>query len=93
MTPRQIRMEIEAYWKRRKSEWERSEYQAWLTGYFTIYSIGINLSKKVKFPDNPLNKEIPTTDVSQMNDEEIANIHEGFLERLDLMSKMAIGGK
>lgn len=91
MTLREIRMHIDGFWKRKKSEWERSEYQAWLTAYYTSYSVGVNLSKKVKFPDNPLNQEKAITDVSGMDDDEIAAIHEDFLEKLDLMAKAATG--
>ena len=91
MTLREVRMHIAAYWKQKKNEWEKSEYQAWLTAYYTVYSIGVNLSKKVKFPNNPLNEENAIMDVSEMDKDEIANVHADFLEKLDLMARVSMG--
>lgn len=89
MTLREIRMHIDGFWKRKKSEWEKVEYQSWLTAYYVTYSIGSNFSKKVKFPNNPLNQEQSVMDISKMDEDEIAKAHEDFLEKLDLMAKTA----
>lgn len=89
MTLREVRMYIDGFWKRIKKEWERSEYQSWLTAYYVTYSIGTNFSKKIKFPNNPLNQEQSIMDVSSMDEDEIAKAHEDFLEKLDFMAKSA----
>ena len=86
-------MYIDGYWKRKKNEWEQSEYQAWLTAYYTVYSVGVNLSKKVKFPNNPLKEETAIMDISEMDEDKIVEIHADFLEKLDLMAKVAFGVK
>ena len=36
MTPKVVRSTIEGFWDRRKNDWERAEYQAWVTGYYTM---------------------------------------------------------
>lgn len=82
-------MHIDGFWKRKKNDWEKAEYQSWLTAYYVTYSIGMNLSKRIKFPDNPLHQEQSITDISGMDDDEIANVHEEFLRSLDLMAKAA----
>ena len=92
MTPLAIRLQIEGFWKRRKNDWEKAEYQSWLTGYFTMNAVGTNISKKVKYPDNPLNKQEMIVDISDMDEEEITKVHEDFLEKLDLMARTAFGG-
>ena len=51
----------------------------------------MNLSKKVKFPNNPLNEENAIMDVSEMDKDEIANVHADFLEKLDLMARVSMG--
>lgn len=91
MTLREVRMYIDGYCKRRKNEWERAEYQAWLTAYYTAYAIGSNFSKKVKFPDNPLNQENAIIDTSKMDEDELAETHMDLLEKLDLAAKATIG--
>ena len=49
-----IKRQIEAFWKRRKNEWERTEYQCWLSGLYVLNAIGCSFSKKAKYPDNPM---------------------------------------
>lgn len=93
MTPRAVRTHIEGFYNRRKNEWEKEEYNSWLSGYFNMYAIGANMSKKVKYPDNPLNKEKAITDISEMDEEEIAKVHEDYLNKLDLIARTAFGKK
>ena len=54
MTFGAVKRHIDAYWKRRKNEWERTEYQAWLIGAYTMNAIAAAFSKKAKYPKNPL---------------------------------------
>lgn len=56
-----------------------------------MYAIGANISKKIKYPKNPLNQEKAITDISGMDEEEIAKVHEDYLEKLDLMARAAFG--
>lgn len=91
MTPRAVKTHIEGFYDRRKNEWEKEEYNSWLSGYFTMYAIGANMSRKVKYPENPLNKKDAIKDVSQMDEEEIVKAQEDYLNKLDLMARAAFG--
>lgn len=93
MTPQSLKLAIESYWKRKKNEWERTEYQAWLTGYFTTYSIGVNFSKKVKYPKNPLENKTEIKEVDEMDTKELTKVHEDYMKKLDLLAKVAMGNK
>lgn len=92
MTPGAVNRWIEGYWKRKKNDWERAEWQSWQIGAYVMCAIGASFSKKVKYPDNPLKREGPV-DISKMTEDEIAKEHEKVLENLDLLAKMALGVK
>lgn len=63
------------------------EYQAWLTGYFNLYSIGANMSKKVKYPKNPLEEEKVINDEIEWTEDEIERYRDEFIKRLQRMEK------
>lgn len=92
MTPKIVRSTIEGFWDHRKNDWERAEYQAWVTGYYTMYSVGVNFSTKIKYPKNPMKTEEPI-DVESMDENELADRHEKMLLQLDLMAKNAMKGR
>lgn len=92
MTPKIVRSTIEGFWDRRKNDWERAEYQAWVTGYYTMYSVGVNFSTKIKYPKNPMKTEDPI-DVESMDENELADRHEKMLLQLDFMAKNAMKGR
>ena len=92
MTPKIVRSTIEGFWDRRKNDWERAEYQAWVTGYYTMYSVGVNFSTKIKYPKTPMKTEEPI-DVESMDENELADRHEKMLLQLDLMAKNAMKGR
>lgn len=92
MTPAAIKREIKGFCERRKNDWERAEFQSWITGYYSSRWIACLLSKKNKPPENPLDKE-KQVDITKMTTEEIRECHENTLERLDLMARMALGVK
>lgn len=70
MTPLAIRMEIEGYTERKKNEEEMIEHQSWLNGYYTMYAIGSNLSKKIKYPKNPLEEEMVIVEDMELTEDE-----------------------
>lgn len=86
MTFGAVKRHIDAYWKRRKNEWERTEYQAWLIGAYTMNAIAAAFSKKAKYPNNPLEQNKPV-DVSNLNEEQLADMQEKYLLQLDFMAR------
>lgn len=86
MTPAAIKRAIEAFWIERKNTLEQVEYQAWLTGYYTMYSIGCNLSKKTKYPPNPLQKESMVVADMEVAEDEKEKYTEMWMNKLLLMS-------
>lgn len=58
MTPKAVRMTVEAYGRRLKHKIQREneliEYQSWLSGMYVAHAIGCNFSKNATYPDNPL---------------------------------------
>lgn len=91
MSVRSIRIEIEGFQDRKKNEWERTEYQSWLTGYYTLRGTAMLFSKKNKYPDNPLKQDEVEIDVEGLSDYELAELQEKELEKLDLMARLAFG--
>lgn len=89
MSMRSIKLEIEGFQDRKKNEWERTEYQSWLTGYYTLRGTSMLFSKKNKYPENPLSvKEVVVEDM-ELTDEEKDEWAMKWLDRLERMSKPA----
>lgn len=82
-----VKRQIQAHCKRKEEEWKKLEYHAWLTGYFNMYSIGTNMSKKVKYPKNPLEDEKVIDDEIEWTEDEKEHYREEFLKRLQRMEK------
>ena len=66
MTMGAVQRHIDAYGERRQEEIKHSEYIAWLNGYYNAHAITSNMSKKAKYPKNPL--EIDIKDMKQMSE-------------------------
>ena len=79
MTFGAVKRHIDAYWKRRKNEWERTEYQAWLIGAYTMNAIAAAFSKKAKYPKNPLEQNKPV---------DVSNLKKDFTEVCDEMDTL-----
>lgn len=86
MTPAAIKRAIEAFWDRQKNVLEQAEYNAWLTGYYTMYAIGCNLSKKTKYPKNPIQKESMVVADMEVAEDEKEKYTEMWMNKLLLMS-------
>lgn len=56
-TPNEVYMQIEAYGNHVKKQYEFAEHQAWLNGVYDAWAISTCLSKKTKYPPNPLEKK------------------------------------
>ena len=70
MTPLAIRLEIEGYAERKKIEVQLMEQQSWLNGYFTMHAIGANFSKKIKYPDSPLQEKKVVVEDMELTEKE-----------------------
>lgn len=86
MTLATIKRHIEGFRKRQKNEWERSEYQAWLTGHYTMYAIGVHISKKIKYPKNPMEQEVIVIEDMEITDEEREYYTQKWFEKLQRMA-------
>ena len=87
MTPKAVKLYIEGYWKRRKNEWEKAEYQSWLTGLYNISSIGCSISHKVKYPKNPMEQQKVYVEDIDLTEEQKEAARQDFLARLQRMEK------
>lgn len=87
MTMAAVRIHIEQYWKRKKNDWERAEYQAWLTGYYNMHAIGASMSRKIKYPKNPMEEEVVVTDDIEITEDEAEHYREEFVKRLMRMEE------
>lgn len=87
MTMRSIKNAIEGFRKRQKNDWERIEYHAWLNGYYNMQAIGTYFSRKVKYPQNPLNREQVVVDDMDLTEEEKDFYRDQFVKRLQRMEK------
>lgn len=63
-------MQIEAFAERKKKEWESLEYQAWISGYYVMRGVAHIMSKKNKYPDNPLKVEEVVVEDMELTEEE-----------------------
>lgn len=91
MSMRSLKLEIDGFQDRKKNEWERTEYQSWLTGYYTLRGTAMLFSKKNKYPDNPLEHDEVEIDVDSLSDYELAELQQKELEKLDMMARLAFG--
>ena len=91
MSMMSIKLEIEGFQDRKKNEWERTEYQSWLTGYYTLRGTAMLFSKKNKYPDNPLKQDEVEIDVEGLSEYDLAELQEKELEKLDMMARLAFG--
>lgn len=90
MTPNAIRVTAKHFASVQESEWERAEYQAWLIGNYVQFSIGACLSKKIKYPNNPLEeKQKRKMEIEEQNltEEQKDFYRNQFLKRLQRMEK------
>lgn len=87
MTPKSIKLYIEGYWKRRKNEWEKAEYQSWLTSLYNISAIGCSISRKVKYPKNPMEQEKVIVEDMMLTEEQKDDYRDAFVKRLLRMEK------
>ena len=86
MTLASIKRHVEGFRNRQKNDWERAEYQAWLTGHYVTYSIGVNISKKVKYPKNPMEQEVIVVEDMELTDEEREYYTQKWFEKLQGMA-------
>lgn len=87
MTPSAIKLAIEAYWKRQKNYWERAEYQSWLSGLYVMNAIGSSLSRKHKYPKNPMEQQQVIQEELELTEEQKDYYREQFVKRLQRMEK------
>ena len=87
MTPAAVKRQIEAFSKQRKNEWERSEYESWLNGWYVMNAIACSFSKKHKYPKNPMEQEKVIRDDLDYTEEQKDLYTKQFVKRLLRMEK------
>lgn len=87
MTPAAVKRQIEAFSKQRKNEWERSEYESWLNGWYVMNAIACSFSKKHKYPKNPMEQEKVVVEDMVLTEEEKDDYRNAFVKRLLRMEK------
>lgn len=85
MTPSSIRRHIEAFWKRRKNEWEKAEYESWLSGWYVLNAIGTAFGKHHKYPENPMKQKQVVVENMELTEEEADEYRKQFIKRLQRM--------
>lgn len=87
MTPAAIRRRIDAFWKQKKNDWERSEYESWLNGWYVMNAIACSFSRKHKYPQNPLKQETVVVEDMVLTESEKDYYRDEFVKRLQRMEK------
>lgn len=87
MTPAAIKREVNGFWKRKKNEWEKAEYQSWLSGLYVMNAIGACFSRKTKYPKNPMEQKNIVTEELELTEEQKDYYREQFFKRLQRMEK------
>lgn len=87
MTPKALKIQIEGFWKQRKNDWERTEYQSWLTGLYVMNAIGCSISRKHKYPKNPMEQQEVVQEDLELTEEQKDFHRKQFLNRLQRMEK------
>ncbi len=87
MTPSNLKLEISAYWNRQKNNWERAEYQAWLSGLYVMNAIGASFSKKHKYPKNPMEQKQIVQEDLELTEQQKDYYRDQFVKRLQRMEK------
>ena len=85
MTPASIRRHIDAFWKRRKNEWEKTEYESWLSGWYVLNAIGTAFGKHHKYPENPMKQTQVVVEDLELTEEEADEYRKQFIKRLQRM--------
>jgi hypothetical protein len=87
MTPKALKIQIEGFWKQRKNDWERTEYQSWLTGLYVMNAIGCSVSRKHKYPKNPMEQQQVIRDDLDYTEEQKDLYRKQLVKRLLRMEK------
>lgn len=87
MTPSVLRTEIEGFNEQKKNDWERAEYQSWLTGWYVMNAIGAVISKKHRYPKNPMKEENVVVEDMVLTEDEKDYYRDQLVKRLQRMEK------
>ena len=87
MTPAAIKREIEGFYERRKNDWERVQYQSWLSGLYVMNAIEACLSRKNRYPNNPMEQKEIITDDLMLTEEQKDYYRDQFVKRLQRMER------
>lgn len=82
-------MRIDAAIEERENQVKYIEFQSWLTGAYVLRAIGCAMSKKNKYPDNPLTQqeeEYIVVDDMELSEEEKEAYTKMWFERLEGMA-------
>lgn len=85
-TLREINLRLKKFKEEKEYRQKEIEYQCWLTGAYVQMAIGSCLSKKVKYPENPLEEKVVSEEV-ELTEEKADFYRKEFLKRLQRMKK------
>ena len=85
MTPAAIKRQIKAFWEQKKNDWERSEYESWVSGWYVMNAIACCISKKHKYPKNPMEQKQLVVEDMVLTEEEKDYYRDQFVKRLQRM--------
>lgn len=83
LTPAAISAIEKAYVDGLKEKRDYEEQMIWLSGQYNMLAIGASMSKKIKYPNNPVQeREMKRTDFTEQEKEKYVNSLFGYLEEM-----------
>ena len=89
-TLKDINQRLEIFKEQQEYEAKRLEYVPWMTGLYVRAALGsFFLGKKCKYPENPVKEKEEFVDIENMSTEELKELQEKEMLKLDAMAKAA----
>lgn len=82
----EINLRLKKFKEEKEYRQKELEYHSWLTGAYVQMAISSCLSKKVKYPENPLEEKIISEEI-EVSEEKADFYRKEFLKRLQRMEK------
>lgn len=82
----EINLRLKKFKEEKEYRQKEIEYHSWLTGAYVQKAIGSCLSKKIKYPENPLEENVISEEI-ELTEEKADFYRKEFLKRLQRMEK------
>ena len=82
----EINLRLKKFKEEKEYRQKEIEYHSWLTGAYVQKAIGSCLSKKIKYPENPLEEKVISEEI-ELTEEKADFYRKEFLKRLQRMEK------